>query len=322
MWHSGRGRRRAPHRAAGRLIALGALLAGAVYAESTSFLPLDQRIAQLISRLDKTALTDTTTVEALRLPQARLQIQGCTAYPYHEQFDARVSAGRLVDDLGEGLLQGLTCLAGRGPAGRLHPYHEYQAHRLLSVFEAAPEKSIRCEQDSMFATAVATSPKGLAYDDPLARQLSRIEHPGILIDTFRLGGILSQRHDDQTYRDFFHLSEAQISAHRNGRAVRWKGLHRTKNLPALLFHETVHWLGHEHGIQKPDLTHLYETCCFGGSDYIDDPTANASHQQTACRILQDDDIWLHAYEPYKQMQMWHYKGYDRLKIRMREDYAP
>ena len=84
----------------------------------------------------------------------------------------------------------------------------------------------------------------------------------------------------------------------------------------------VHWLGHEHSAIYPDLAHLYETCCFGGSDYIDDAAANRDHQKTACAILKDDALWAHGYSPYRQMRVWRLKGYDGFKTRMRADYAP
>ena len=92
------------------------------------------------------------------------------------------------------------------------------------------------------------------------------------------------------------------------------------DLPALLFHEMVHWLGHEHSAIYPDMAHLYETCCFGGSDYIDDPQQNARFQASACRILKDDDLWSNAYSRYRQMRQWHFKDYGRLKIMMRDSY--
>ena len=84
--------------------------------------------------------------------------------------------------------------------------------------------------------------------------------------------------------------EAQIVEHRHGQPIRAPSLHRFEDRSALLFHEVIHWLGHEHGAIHPDVTHLYETCCFGGSDYIRDEALNRAHQQTACAILREDDI--------------------------------
>jgi hypothetical protein len=172
----------------------------------------------------------------------------------------------------------------------------------------------------MFATAVATGPRGSSADDPLYPQLRGVDYPAVVLDTYRLGGILSRQYDDETYRSFFHLEDAQIIEHRHGQPLRPANLHRYRNLAGLLFHETIHWLGHEHSALYPDLTHLYETCCFGGSDYIRDPARNRAHQQTACAILQDEDLWSGGTSPYQQMRVWHHKDYDTLKSRMRADY--
>lgn len=277
--------------------------------------PLQARTDSLLARL-----ADAASQAMVGGSAAGLHIDNCAGYPYHDRPDARNGRARLLTDLREGLRTGLQCLSGGGPMGRLHPYHEYQAHRLISLFESDKVKTLRCVADQMFATAVATSPHGTPPDDPLSRQLNSVQHPAMILDTFRLGGILSRRHDDATYRSFFHLGDAQIFEHRNGQPLRSDSLHRYRNRAGLLFHEAVHWLGHEHSAIYPDVTHLYETCCFGGSDYISDSDANREHQAAACSILKDDALWSHGYTRYRQMRIWRHKGYDALKKRIRDDY--
>lgn len=289
-------------------------------AAAGDFVPLHERSVALFERLETTPLVAGTEAGEFVAAAAGLRIRQCGGYPYHERHAPLAGARALREDLVAGLRTGLACLAGAGPAGRLHPYHEYQAARLLDLFEERREKTFQCIEDRMFATAVATSPQGLPADDPLRAQLSQVDHPAVLLDTFRLGGILSRRHDDETYRTFFGLAEEQILEHRSGQPLRPASLHRYRDRPALLFHEVVHWLGHQHSAFRPDLTHLYETCCFGGSDYISDPEVNAAHQETACAILRDDELWSTSYHPYKQMRIWHSKGHNRLKARMRADY--
>jgi hypothetical protein len=284
------------------------------------YLPLHERTATLLDQLGTAPLTAGAEAGEYVADAAGLRIRQCGGYPYQEQHDPLEGARTLRDDLVAGLRTGLACLAGDGPAGRLHRYHEYQAARLLDLFEGQGEKTFQCIEDRMFATAVATSPQGLPADDPLHAQLSQVDHPAVLLDTFRLGGILSRRHDDQTYRNFFGLADDQILEHRSGQPLRPASLHRYQDRASLLFHEVVHWLGHQHSAFQPDLTHLYETCCFGGSDYISDPGLNAAHQETACAILRDDALWSTSYHPYKQMRIWHDKGYHRFKARMRADY--
>ena len=250
-----------------------------------------------------------------------IEVRGCDRYPDgHVQHDVD-PAQLLLDELAGGLDTGLACLSGQGPMGRLHPYHEYQAHRLLSLFESTRAKTFHCVDDSMFATAVATPPGGTHIDDPLYQQLRQVRFPAVILDTYRLGGLLSRRLDDRAYRDFFHLAEDQIFEHRNGQPLRLPSLHRYRDRRALLFHEVVHWLGHEHSAVRPDLAHLYETCCFGGSDYIHDDALNRRYQRQACDILADDELWSVAYNPYRQMRVWHHKAYDRLKPDMRADYT-
>ena len=284
-------------------------------------LSLVERTRALMVAMNADALLGAGDAEQV-LPGPNLRIRDCDDYPYSES--ARATPGRgprlLVADMAQGLETGLACLSGTGPMGPLHPYHEHQAHRLLDLFENGKIKTLQCVEDAMFATAVATSPRGVSPTDPLYRQLRLVEHPAVIIDTFRLGGILSRRHDDETYRSFFHLADAEILEHRNGQPLRPPDLHRYDNRPGLIFHELVHWLGHEHSALYPDTTHLYETCCFGGSDYIRDPETNLRHQRTACAILKDDVLWRNADNPYRQMRLWHLKGYDALKTRMRADH--
>jgi hypothetical protein len=283
--------------------------------------PLPERVASLSAALTPQHLITSPEQRSSRLTDVAIEIQNCAGYPYEDPKPLETAHQTMLEDLRTGLETGLSCLIGQGPMGRLHPYHEYQAHRLLKLFENQQAKTLRCVADQMFATAVATSPKHRDHGDPLARQLSLVEHPGVLIDTYRLGGLLSRTHDDQTFRSFFHLSEEQIYEHRNGQPIRARRLHRFEDRPALLFHEVIHWLGHEHGSIQPDVTHLYETCCFGGSDYIADPALNAKYQATACNILRDDELWSHSYSPYKQMRIWRFKEYDQLKKDMRADYT-
>jgi hypothetical protein len=284
-------------------------------------LSLVERTRALMVAMNADALLGAGDAEQV-LPGPNLRIRDCDDYPYSES--ARATPGRgprlLVADMAQGLETGLACLSGTGPMGPLHRYHEHQAHRLLDLFENGKIKTLQCVEDAMFATAVATSPRGVSPTDPLYRQLRLVEHPAVIIDTFRLGGILSRRYDDETYRSFFHLADADILEHRNGQPLRPPDLHRYDDRPGLIFHEMVHWLGHEHSALYPDTTHLYETCCFGGSDYIRDPETNLRHQRTACAILKDDTIWGKAHNPYRQMRLWHLKGYDTLKTRMRADY--
>lgn len=251
-----------------------------------------------------------------------IDVRHCAGYPYSERSgDAPAHPARvLVADLVAGLDTGLRCLAGAGPAGYLHDYHAHQARRLMALLRSDDVKTFRCVADEMFATAVATGPAGVEPNDPLYAQLRGLAFPGVVLDTFRLGGILSQRHDDETYRDFFRLGEAEIFEHRNGNPLRPASLHRYRNRPALLFHETVHWLGHEHTALYPDLAHLYETCCFGGDEYISDADVADSHRQAACAVLRDDELWDSSHNRYRQMRIWHDREYDRLKLRMRADY--
>jgi hypothetical protein len=135
---------------------------------------------------------------------------------------------------------------------------------------------------------------------------------------YRIGGLLSRRYDEDTYRSFFNLNEVQFREHLTGSPLYLDNTHRYKNMSALLFHETVHWLEHTHGYIRPDVTTLYDTCCFGGSDFIDDKKLNSEFQAEAeaCNIMRDDELW--SANNYQKVRLWHYKSYDRFKGRMRK----
>lgn len=207
---------------------------------------LEERIRLLLGDLDSGELRIAEPGEGLKLSALNIRIKDCTGDPYSESPDASRAARTLVDDLRRGLRDGLQCLVGRGPQGKLESYHRYQAQRLLELLEAPPEKTFLCVEDARFATAVATRPKGVTENDALFPQLRLAEHPTVIFDT----------------------------------------------------------------------------CCFGGSDCISDSARNDVHQQTACNILKYDELWSRHNSPYRQMRLWHYKGYDRLKTLMRSDYDP
>ena len=295
------------------VLLLGLLQASAaVHAFST----LDERLSSLRAELDPDLAF--ATDRGLVFAGAAIEFHDCGNYPYNSPDQA--AERRLAGDLDKALVHGIQCLSGNGPAGRLHPYHEYQAYRLLNILESADTKTFRCVADRMFANAVATTETLPPRQDALYTLLRETGHPGVVLDTYRIGGLLSTRHTPETYRQFFKLDEAQIREHLTGSPLRLGGTHRFGDLPALLFHEMVHWLGHEHSAIYPDMAHLYETCCFGGSDYVEDPQQNARFQASACRILKDDELWSNAYNRYRQMRQWHYKDYGRLKLMMRESY--
>jgi hypothetical protein len=297
------------------------LCSQSLHAAPGALQPLAERTEAIVGSLGAGALQAVDDGQAWTRPELNLVVHGCAPYPYSEDAHGAAAGARLLlDDLAQGLRKGLQCLGGQGPAGRLHSYHEYQAHRLLTLLESDRRKTFQCVEDQMFATAVATSPRGVSAGDPLYRQLRQVKHPGVVFDTFRLGGVLSRQYDDETYQAFFHLRDEQILEHRNGQPLRPANLHRYRNRPALVFHELVHWLGHEHSAIRPDLTMLYETCCFGGSDYISDAGLNRDYQARACTILKDDGLWSSSYHPYKQMRVWHHRGYDQLKGDMRADF--
>lgn len=301
------------------LVGILALFSSRAALPADGFSSLDQRSRAVLQTLHSAAL-ERSDPEIFRLESLALRVEACGHYPDHSHRTPTGAVATLLNDLHQGLDTGLRCLAGKGPHGRLHAFHEYQAHRLLSLLENDSIKTFRCVADQMFATAVATGPQGVGITDPLYEQLHRVQHPGVIFDTYRLGGILTRRFDDDVYRDFFHLAEDQIVEHRSGQPLRPANLHRYGNRAALMFHEMVHWLGHQHSATQPDLAHLYETCCFGGSDYIEDAATNSAYAAAACTILKDDELWSEAYHPYRQMRLWHHKGYDQLKARMRADY--
>lgn len=278
--------------------------------------PIQDRLEAILEELDPDLTTN--TAGKLELPGARIRVSHCDRYPYNRAEPQ--AAQRLIRDLRSGLQQGIQCLAGQGPAGQLHRYHQRQAHRLLDILESQDTKNFRCVADRIFANAVATTEELPSRKDAVYTLLRETGHPGVVLDTFRIGGLLSTRHSAETYRSFFNLDETQIREHLTGSPLRLDGSHRYNNLPALLFHEMVHWLGHEHSAIQPDMAHLYETCCFGGSDYIGDPQKNAAFQARACGILKDQQMWDTADKPYRQMRLWHHKRYDRLKSAMRDNY--
>ncbi|MGD2119406.1 MAG: hypothetical protein PVG66_13675 [Chromatiales bacterium] len=284
-------------------------------------LPLEQRIQLYIAKfspLDQPS--DAADAEQRIKSDTGVQVKDCSRYPYYDNHPDPVAHKKLLKDVQRALQTGMQCLIGKGPAGYLNVHHEYQAYRLMQILESKQNKTFQCVADRLYANAVATSPKQPAFTDDSYPLLRRAGYPAVILDTYRIGGLLSTSHDVDTYRDFFNLSDSQIQQHLTGHPLRGGDMHRFENLPALLFHEMVHWLGHEHNAVTPDMAHLYETCCFGGSDFISDPKANAEYQQQACNILKDDELWQASYHKYREMQLWHYKGYDRLKTRMREDY--
>jgi hypothetical protein len=202
--------------------------------------------------------------------------------------------------------------------GPLHNYHQRQASRLIELLGDDQPKSLQCVSDRLFAYALAASPRQKLDDPELVDQLRKGPKLTILLDTYRIGGLLSKKFDEKTYQEFFHLNQQQINRHLTGKPLRLKGMHRYENLPGLLFHELIHWLGHVHGNLYPDITFLYETCCFGGSEYIQDDQMNKYYQARACNILRDDELW--SANRYQQMRIWHHKEYDQLKREMRDSY--
>lgn len=246
-----------------------------------------------------------------------IQVSGCEDYPYHD-IDQHSGIKRLVSDLKAGLQQGLQCLGGQGPMGQLHPYHQHQAEKLIKLLEDDRPKSLQCVNDKLYAYAMAASPEQKLTDKALARRLKESPRLTILLDTYRIGGLLSQKFDVKIYEEFFKLNKEQIAQQLVGKPLRLEGMHRYENLPELLFHEIIHWLGHTHSSINPDLTFLYDTCCFGGSEYIKDDHINAGFQARACNILKDDELW--SANHYKQIRLWRFKGYDQLKREIRDHY--
>lgn len=234
----------------------------------------------------------------------RIRIEDCHSYPYHDNRHGTEGFRKLADDLRQGLKQGLACIAGHGPAGRLHRYHERNASRLIDLLKNESGKVLSCVEDQTFAYAVAHTAKSPARSHE------------ILIDTFRISGFLSRRFERATYRDFFKLSEPLIDDHLTGKPLHLDGMHRYRDLPGLVFHELTHWLGYEHTNLTADVVDLYEVCCFAGSDHILDDSVNRAFQQRACNILKDAELW-NADEATRK-QLWHEKGYFRLKREIRQ----
>jgi len=233
----------------------------------------------------------------------RIRIEDCQSYPYHENSHRTEGFLKLAADLRHGLKQGLACMAGDGPAGSLHPYHEGNANRLLDLLNDDSGKVLACVEDQTFAYAIAHPAESPA-----------VSHE-VLIDTYRISGFLSRRFERATYRDFFKMSEPLIDDHLTGKPLHLDGMHRYRDLPGLLFHELTHWLGYEHTNLTADVVDLYEVCCFGGSDHIQDDSVNQGFQQRACDILKDAELW--EADEASRKRLWHQKGYYRLKREIR-----
>lgn len=268
----------------------------------------------VLSMLSHTEMTYALDMSRL---DASLKVLNCHSYPYGEQQATEQALVRFKKDLRRAVNQGLQCLAGNGPMGRLHPYHEAQGRKLQALLESVETKTFLCVEDEMYADAVATQRDPLPESDGLSNILRKVDHPAVILDVYRMGGLLSRRYSVETYRNFFKLDDNQIIEHLTGNPLQMDSSHRYKNMSALLFHEMVHWLGHSHSYIRPDVTTLYETCCFGGSDYISDEKTNQQFQQQACNILRDDELW--RANSYQKVRLWHYKGYDQLKGEMRRE---
>ena len=247
-----------------------------------------------------------------------IRIENCKNYPYHNQRSPAQGYITLANDIREGLRIGLQAMIGNGPMGELHPYHKKQAVLLLEILESKQQKIFRCVEDKTFAYAVAKPPPELYEQYNNDKVIKDIPYPGVAIDTYRLSGFLTRKHEPSTYRDFFKLNDQQITEHLSGNPRRMEPLHRYKNLKALAFHEMIHWLGHAHTNIRPDVVDLYETCFFGGSDFISDADSNREFQQRACSILKDKELW--DASDKQQARLWHKKAYDQLKPDMRKMY--
>ena len=283
-------------------------------------LPISQRIENITQDLDQQGrfeLPLNSENKNTFLVGQNYRIENCRNYPYHNQSDARSGFMTLKNDLKQGLKKGLQCLAGMGETGSLHPYHERQLLGLLDILESRQTRTLRCVEDEMFAYAVARPPS----DQHQLEQnvaISNIAYPGLVIDTYRISGFISSKHEPSVYREFYKLDDRQINAQLNGKPQKLKGMHQYKNRSGLIFHEVVHWLGHEHTNTSPDVVFLYETCCFGGSDFISNEDSNRQFQQQACSILKDSELW--EANNYQQMRLWKHKEYNQLKRSMREQY--
>jgi len=257
-------------------------------------------------------LKSDSTYAVTRLVSLNIRIENCQQYPYHENetklqkvsFNQSSDTGAniLIQDIQKGLERGLQCLAGNSNAGKLHPYHEEQAQRLIGLLMSQKTKTFRCVKDQTFAYAIAKLPPKNKRTKGLSDDISKtISYPGVIIDTYRIGGFISDKFNADTYRNFFKLNDNQIKEIANGKPVHLATMHRYKNRSSLMFHEMIHWLGHEHSSIHPDVTDLYDTCCFGGSDHISNSQKNKEFQTQACNILKDKELW--QANPYKKMQL-------------------
>jgi hypothetical protein len=282
-----------------------AVLATTSLARAESLPDLGRDIATTIQSLQQTEWEPTISGsrQALILGD-RITLDECQSYPYHENSRGYEGFNRLAADLVSGLRQGLQCMAGNGPMGRLHPYHEANARRLVDLLNDDSGKILSCVEDQTFAYAIAYPAKipGAANE--------------ILIDTYRISGFLSRKFERATYRDFFKLSESLIEDHLTGKPLHLDGMHRYRNLPALMFHEVSHWLGYEHTNLTADVVDLYEACCFGGSDHILNSALNTAFQARACNILKDAELW--ESDEKARKRQWRKKGYFRLKRDIRQ----
>ncbi len=247
-----------------------------------------------------------------------IQLEHCGEYPYHEPQAVSTGFHTLITDIKAGLRKGLQCMSGLSENGRLHPFHEEQAKRLMSLIESQEQKTFRCVQDKMLAFAVANTRPDLSHYSSIDLVIRDLPYPAVVLDTYRISGFISNAHKPSVYRDFFKLNEEQIARQLAGKPEHIDGLHRYHDRAGLVFHEMLHWLGNEHTNLDPDPVFLYETCCFGGSDFIDNEQTNAAFQRKACAILKDSELW--EANKYKQMRLWRYKQYDDLKRAMREKY--
>lgn len=251
----------------------------------------------------------------------KIRIEDCNQYPYHESTDRSGMSGyqNFADDLVSGLTQGLQCLSGQSDAGKLHPFHERQADKLMSILEGPIKKTFRCVEDKTYAYAMARLPPDSELASEQFETVARdVLYPAVIIDTYRISGYLTRKHEPIVYRDFFKLNESQIDVHLNIKPQQFEGMHRYADRASLLFHEMIHWLDFTHSNTYPDMVHLYETCCFGGSEFISDENLNSLFQNRACAILKDEELW--ESNMYQQVRLWKYKEYDQLKSDMRQEY--
>ena len=289
------------------------LIANLLHANDNTGINVSQQLHHFIKSLDSRKI-DKRIAHTSFITHS-ISVTQCASYPYHGEGHG---VDQLISDLSEGVQQGVACLAGKSRAGQLHEFHENKARQLLAILNSEQPKSLQCVSDELFAYAMAVSPHQQVSSIELRKKISDSPELTIFLDTYRIGGLLSKRFDVKTYQDFFKLNDSQITEHLTSKPLRMKGLHRYKNLPALLFHETVHWLGATHTNLGPDLTFLYETCCFGGSDFIANESVNVGFQTAACNILKDDELW--SAQPEQQKKIWKDKGYKNLKTRMRQFY--